>query len=234
MKNKLFGKLGEKLKGNMLLLFLAGAVGFTGIYTYKTIDGINHRLENQRPQNIQSGPADQPQQVQDVQQEQNDVPLPAKPSPQPTPQKEAQAPAESQVRWQENKKFILPTNGKIFAAFSGDELVYNRTLDDWRTHNGVDISAAPGDAVKAGADGTVANVYEDGMQGTVVVINHDGFTARYCGLAKATYVKAGEKVTQGQTIGTVGEVAMEVLEESHIHLEIEKNGKTVNPDTVLK
>ena len=125
-------------------------------------------------------------------------------------------------------------NYKLYGLYSGDELVYNRTLDDWRTHNGVDISAAPGDAVKAGADGTVANVYEDGMQGTVVVIKHDGFTARYCGLAKATYVKAGEKVTQGQTIGTVGEVAMEVLEESHIHLEIEKNGKNINPDTVLK
>lgn len=234
MKNKLFGKLGEKMKGNMLLLFLVGAIGFTGFYTYKTIVGINHRLENQRPQNIQTEPTAQPQQVQDVQQEQNDVPLPAKPSPQPTPQKEAQAPAEAQVQRQEDKKFILPVNGKIFAAFSGDELVYNRTLDDWRTHNGVDISAAPGDAVKAGADGTVATVYEDGMQGTVVVINHNGFTARYCGLAKATYVKEGEKVTQGQTIGTVGEVAMEVLEESHIHLEIEKNGKTVNPDTVLK
>lgn len=235
MKNKLFGKLGEKLKGNMLLLFMVASVGLAGIYTYKTIAGINNRLENQRLQNIQVTPAPTAEEVQDVQQEQNDVPLPAKPTPAPTPvpQQDVQAEAETQAPSQE-KTFVLPVNGKIFSAFSGDELVYNRTLDDWRTHNGVDVSAAPGDAVKSGADGTVKVVYEDGMLGTVVEIEHDGFTAKYCGLAKGTYVKQGDRVSQGQTIGTVGETAMEILEESHIHLEIIKNGKNVNPDTVLE
>ena len=79
MKNKLFGKLGEKLKGNMLLLFMVAAVGLAGFYTYKTISGINRRLENQNLQNIQATPAPTAEEVQDVQQEQNDVPLPAKP-----------------------------------------------------------------------------------------------------------------------------------------------------------
>ena len=236
MKNKLFGKLGEKLKGNMLLFFLVAAVGFTWFYTYKTITGINKRLENQKLQRIESTPTPQPEEVQDVQQEQNDVPLPAKPSPKPTnpPRQNVQAETDAQAQQVENKKFVLPVNGKIFAAYSGEELVYNRTLDDWRTHNGVDISAAPGDAVKSGADGKVSRIYEDGMLGTVVIIEHNGFVAKYCGLSKAAYVKEGETVSQNQTIGTVGETAMEVLEESHIHLEIEKNGKTVNPDTVLK
>ena len=234
MKNKLFGKLGDKLKGNMLLFFLIAAVGFTGFYTYKTITGINKRLENQKLQKIETTPTPEPEEIQDVQQEQNDVPLPAKPSPQPTPRQNVQTEPDSQVQRAETKAFVLPVNGKIFAAYSGDELVYNRTLDDWRTHNGVDISAAPGDAVKAGADGKVSDIYEDGMLGTVVVLEHSGFTARYCGLSTATYMKKGDTVTQGQTIGTVGETAMEILEESHIHLEIEKNGKIVNPDTVLK
>ena len=231
MKNKLFGKLGEKLKGNMLLLFMVAAVGFTGVYTYKTIAGINNRLENQKLQTIEVTPAPTAEEVQDVQQEQNDVPLPAKPTPAPTPQQSIQV-EETQTAPQ-TKAFILPVNGKIFSAFSGDELVYNRTLDDWRTHNGVDLSAVPGDAVKSGADGTVKAVYEDGMLGTVVEIEHNGFTAKYCGLAKGIYVNQGDNVSQGQTIGTVGETDMEILEESHIHLEIIKNGKNINPDTVL-
>ena len=231
MKNKLFGKLGEKLKGNMLLLFMVAAVGLAGVYTYNTITGINRRLENQKLQNIEVTPAPTAEEVQDVQQEQNDVPLPAKPTP--APKQNVHTEAETQAPSQE-KTFVLPVNGKIFSAFSGDELVYNRTLDDWRTHNGVDVSAAPGDAVKSGADGTVKAVYEDGMLGTVVEIEHDGFTAKYCGLAKGTYVKQGDSVSQGQTIGTVGETAMEILEESHIHLEIIKNGENVNPDTVLE
>ena len=28
--------------------------------------------------------------------------------------------------------------GRVLNAFSGDELVYNKTLGDWRTHNGID------------------------------------------------------------------------------------------------
>ena len=231
MKKMLFGKLGERLKGNMIIIFRFVAVGLTGIYCYRTISGINRQLENQKLQQIETTPVPSPERVEDVQQEQYNVPLPAKPSPRPTPRQDVQKPQE-EVAVQ--PQFVLPVNGKIFAAYSGDELVYNRTLDDWRTHNGVDISAAPGDAVKSGANGKVCKVYEDGMLGTVVEIEHPGFTARYCGLSASPFVKEGDSVSQGQSIGTVGETALEISEESHIHLEIIKNGKTVNPDTVLK
>ncbi|MBR5806344.1 MAG: peptidoglycan DD-metalloendopeptidase family protein [Oscillospiraceae bacterium] len=240
MKNKLFGRLGDSLKGNWLIVFLLVSVISAGLFTYRTVSGINRRLENQRLQGIESTPEPQPTEpVEDVQQEAPNVPLPAKPNPtaapKPTPQ-ETQTEPENQpvAEPQPAKKFVLPVNGKIFYAFSGDELVYNRTLDDWRTHNGIDISAAPNDRVKAGADGIVKRIYEDGMLGTVVEVEHDGFTARYCGLNPSTYVKTGDAVTQNQTMGTVGEISMEVAEESHIHLEIIKDGKAVNPDTLLK
>lgn len=238
MKNKLFGRLGDSLKGNWLIVFLVVAVASAGVFTYRTVSGINRRLENQRLQNIQSTPRPRPTEpVEDVQQEVPNVPLPAKPNPTATPQpRPAQTETEDipVAEIQQPQKFVLPVNGKIFYAYSGDELVYNRTLDDWRTHNGIDISAAPNDRVKSGADGTVKQIYEDGMLGTVVEIEHDGYTARYCGLNPSTYVKAGDTVTQNQTIGTVGEISMEVAEESHIHLEIIQNGKTINPDTLLK
>ena len=239
MKNKLFGQLGDRLKGNALIIILVRAVAFAGFFTYRTVNNINRRLENQRLQNIEATPAPQPTEpVEDVQQQRPNVPLPAKPSVVHTPQphRPAQTDPDSQpvAETQPAKPFVLPVTGKIFSPFSGDELVYNRTLDDWRTHNGVDISAAPNDRVKAGADGTVKQIYDNGMLGTVVEIQHNGFTARYCGLNPSTYVKTGDTVTQNQTIGTVGEISMEVAEESHIHLEIIKDGKNINPDTLLK
>ena len=237
MRNKLFGQLGDMLKGNRLILSMVAAIGFAGFYTYETIKSINTQLENQRLQNIEQTPSPTPtEDVQDVQQEQYNVPLPASPSVvEKQPQADVQAEAEPQpVEETAAQQFVLPVNGKIFQAFSADELVYNRTLDDWRTHNGVDISAAPNDPVKAGAKGTVKAVYEDGMLGTVVEIDHDGFTAKYCGLNAGTFVKAGDSVTQGQSIGSVGETPLEVAEESHIHLEIIKDGKTINPDKILE
>ena len=37
-----------------------------------------------------------------------------------------------------------PVSGRILNGYSGDELVYNKTLGDWRTHNGIDYAAGKG------------------------------------------------------------------------------------------
>ena len=67
---------------------------------------------------------------------------------------------------------VSPLQGEVVAAFSVDQLLYNETLDDWRTHDGVDIAAAAGDAVLAASAGTVLSVTDDPMMGTTVVIGH--------------------------------------------------------------
>lgn len=232
MKRQLFGQLGEKIKGRGVARAMLACVALAGIFCYGTVKNINERLERQRQQNIarqqEKNEPKTPDETVETENKQDDVPVESKPV---TPPK-AESEREAQPRRQE--KFLLPAEGgKIYGAFSGDELVYNRTLDDWRTHNGVDIRTPKGDRVRRGAAGTVTAVYDDGLLGTVVEIEHDGFTARYCGLDKNTPVKAGDTVTRGQTIGTAGEVAMEVNDESHIHLEIIKDGKYVNPDQIL-
>lgn len=235
MKKKLFGSLGEKLKGNTLVAVLIIGVLAAGGFSYYTINDINQKLKEQQPNQITNTPNPSgEEEVEDTQKEQENVPLP-KPSPSPEIKPEdEETDTEPETAVPVESGFILPIEGgKIYNAFSGNELVYNRTMDDWRTHNGVDISGSKDSAVRAGASGTVADIYTDGMLGTVVEINHGDFTARYCGLSPKTFVKKGDPVTQGQSIGSLGEVTLELSEESHLHLEILKNGATVNPDTVL-
>ena len=238
MKNKLFGRLGNHIRGNWLVCLLLLAVAGAGVFSYTTITNINRRLENQKLQDVETTPSPAPEQeIQDVQTEQENVPFASVPtaSPQKSPRQDVQTqPRPTAEPVQTETGFVLPVAGKIYAAFSGDELVYNRTLDDWRTHNGIDITAPHNDPVKAGASGTVKAVYEDGMLGTVIEIDHGGYIARYCGLNRKTFVKEGDSVSRGTTIGSVGEITMEVAEESHIHLEIIENGKAVNPDKLLK
>lgn len=237
MKKTLFGQLGSKIKNNALVAVLLAAVAAAGVFSYNTINRINKQLENQRLQDIETTPSPRPtDEVRDVQTPQDNVPLPGADNVPRQTKPEKTTPDETRARQTEEPKakFILPVAGKIYSAFSGEELVYNRTLDDWRTHNGIDITAHKGDAVHAGADGTVKAVYTDGMLGTVIEIDHGDFTARYCGLAEKTFVKAGDTVMQNRSIGTVDEIIMEVAEESHIHLEIIQDGQAVNPDTVLK
>lgn len=57
-----------------------------------------------------------------------------------------------------------PLDGTTVTVFSMTELMYDETMADWRTHDGVDIRAEEGDAVKTAAAGTVKEVrYDDLM-----------------------------------------------------------------------
>ena len=132
---------------------------------------------------------------------------------------------------QKPEKRVSPVSGTTVAAYSMDALSYNQTTRDWRVHNGVDIAANAGTAVCAAADGTVYTVYEDDAMGTTVVISHGGgYSTRYSSLNKEVNVKAGDTVTAGQAIGTVGNTAL--LENAigdHLHFSVSCNGKTVDP-----
>ena len=126
---------------------------------------------------------------------------------------------------------VSPADTEPIRAFSGDELVYNETLGDWRTHNGADYAAAKGDKVHAVTAGTVAAVTEDALWGTVAEVKTlDGGTWRYCGLDKAQ-VKTGDEVHQGDVLGTVGTIPSEGEEASHLHLEYrDENGTYQDPE----
>ena len=126
-------------------------------------------------------------------------------------------------------------NGKVSQAFSGNTLVYNPTLGDWRTHSGVDIAASVGTNVLAISAGTVQGVYDDDLMGTCVVVDHgDGLTSTYCNLSAKPTVSEGNTVSTGTVLGVVGETAIaESSRPSHLHLEMAQDGKAVDPVSYL-
>lgn len=127
--------------------------------------------------------------------------------------------------------FSMPAAGNISADFSIDVLVYSNTMEDYRTHNGIDICATLGSAVTAAADGIVTEVYEHPMMGSTVVISHDGDAETvYQNLADEIVVSVGDVVKSGDVIGAVGESAIiEIAEEPHLHFEMCIAGERVNP-----
>ena len=125
--------------------------------------------------------------------------------------------------------------GHVLNAFSGDELVYNKTLGDWRTHNGTDFACDEGDEVLAILDGTVTETWDDGLMGACVRIDHGaGRESVYCGLASSAEVKPGAQVKAGQTIGRAGgSMPSESAQDCHLHLELLENGARVDPMDTL-
>lgn len=132
--------------------------------------------------------------------------------------------------------FAYPVEGEILREYAKDNLVYSETLKEWVTHTGVDIKADKTTVVKAAEDGTVTAIKNDPRYGTTVIIEHsNGFETRYANLLTAEFVTIGEKVTKGQTLGTVGNTAaFEILDDYHLHFELLKDGEYQDPTVFLK
>ena len=123
--------------------------------------------------------------------------------------------------------------GRVLNAFSGDELVYNKTLGDWRTHNGVDYACAQDAQVCAPAAGKVTAVDTDGRWGSVVCIEDSaGRIWRVCGTTDPA-VHTGDEVSVGQTLGRAGSIPNECAEETHIHLEVMQGDAYLDPAKLL-
>lgn len=129
---------------------------------------------------------------------------------------------------QEN--FSLPTDEyTVFKDASIDKLVYMSSLNMWKTHNGIDISMAEGSAVKSVYSGKVKKVEQSTLDGIVVTVElSNGMVAVYKSLSSAT-VKEGDTVANGAQIGVVGTMLSESDAGTHLHLELKKDGRYVNP-----
>lgn len=132
--------------------------------------------------------------------------------------------------------FQKPVTGEIVKEFAKDKLVYSNTLGEWITHMGIDIKADKTTVVKAAEEGTIKSIKNDPRYGLTVVIEHsNGFTSVYSNLLTAEFVVEGEKVKQGQTIGTVGTTAtFEISDDAHLHFEIKKDGESLDPELYIK
>ncbi len=129
----------------------------------------------------------------------------------------------------QKKVFTMPVQGDIIKKYSDKELQFSATYGDMRIHTGLDIACADGTSVSACGDGKVLSVEETAFLGNVVTIDHgDGITTKYAAL-KDIKVKAGAKVTAGDIIGAVTSVPGECADQSHLHLEVYKDGHVTEP-----
>lgn len=122
----------------------------------------------------------------------------------------------------------------IDIGYSDAELVFNPTQGHWATHQGVDLIAEAGTAVKCSFDGTVKTVTDDSFHGTTVVISHDGGYETTYKLLDEVSLKVGDTVAEGDTIGTVsGDALAEMAQGAHLHLELSKDGVLVDPTSYM-
>lgn len=127
----------------------------------------------------------------------------------------------------------LPTGSPIRGGYISSKF-------GWRTdpingkkefHEGLDFAAKPGTPISAVAAGIVTWSGPRYGYGNLVEINHGGgIITRYAHNAK-NLVAVGDKVEKGEVIAVMGSTGRSTG--THVHFEMLKNGKPVNPKTVI-
>ncbi|WP_281422245.1 M23 family metallopeptidase [Peptoniphilus ovalis] len=97
-----------------------------------------------------------------------------------------------------------------------------------KQHNGIDLATDAGTAIPCVGDGVVKQVGYNNISGHWIEVQHtNGLVTRYQHCLKKPPLLKGEKVTRGQIIGQVGSTGKSTG--PHLHFEVKKNGKAVDP-----
>ena len=128
------------------------------------------------------------------------------------------------------KKFIAPLENAIITGVYGSQRILNGK-PKW-PHYGIDFAAKEGTKIKAMLDGTATMVEPDLFYtgGTLIFDHGHGVSTLYMHMQKI-FVKKGQKVKQGDIIGTVGSTGRS----TGAHLDVRLNwfGTRLDPMTVL-
>jgi len=131
----------------------------------------------------------------------------------------------------EVEKRSIPSTKPILAKYRLSSKFGNRfhpTLYRWRFHGGVDMACPKGTEIHIPADGIVVKSGWNGGYGNYIKVKHgNGYETVYGHLSKVS-VKKGQKVKKGDVIGKVGSTGRSTG--AHLHYEIIKNKKRVNPE----
>ncbi len=124
-------------------------------------------------------------------------------------------------------KYAWPLKSVYVTSHYGERYIFGK----YEFHIGVDLRAASGTFIYAADGGKIIFAGYSGSYGYLIKIQHDNGDLTYYAHLSKIDVKTGSRVYKGQYIaksGTTGNVTG-----PHLHFEIRKNGKTVNPITYL-
>lgn len=124
--------------------------------------------------------------------------------------------------------FIYPIRGRLTSRFGSRADPFTGVKS---FHTGVDLAAPMGTSIKVSSDGRVADAGWQNIFGNYVIVSHGGgYQTLYAHMSKIS-VKRGQYLTQGDEVGKVGSTGYSTG--PHLHFSVYKNGKMIDPFSVL-
>ncbi len=135
---------------------------------------------------------------------------------------------EAQFDYLEAMPDLMPTSGRVTSKFGYRRNPFGRGT---QFHSGIDIANSSGTNIKSAGKGVVTFAGVNSGYGRTVIIDHGyGYKTLYAH-NKQILVKVGDKVEKGQLISKMGSTGRSTG--VHLHFEIHKNNKPINPYNVL-
>jgi murein DD-endopeptidase MepM/ murein hydrolase activator NlpD len=130
------------------------------------------------------------------------------------------------------RKVFLRSPLEFSRVTSGFGIRRHPILQQWRAHQGVDYGAPAGTKVRATGDGVVVFAGQRSGYGNLIVLrHHGGYSTYYAHLRDfARGLRIGTRVSQGETIGHVGQTGWATG--PHLHYEFRVHDQNRNPLTM--
>ncbi len=134
------------------------------------------------------------------------------------------------LSFSDSTKVLWPVKGDVILDYSMDKSIYFSTLNQYKYHPAIVISANVGSEVQCAVRGRVSEIKVDEETGTTVFMElGDHYEAVY-GQLKEVAVEEGDIVEAGRLIGYVSEpTKYYTLEGSNLYFQILKKNKPVDP-----
>ncbi len=125
---------------------------------------------------------------------------------------------------------LWPVDGDVILNYSMDKSIYFSTLNQYKYHPAIVISAPVGSEVISAAKGKVSQITVNEETGTTLTMElGDGYEAVY-GQLKEVSVQEGDTIESGTLLGYVSEpTKYYTLEGSNLYFQVLKDGEAVNP-----
>ena len=148
----------------------------------------------------------------------------------PSEEEEADTSETEQFAFADDSRLIWPVDGDVILNYSMDKSIYFSTLNQYKYHPAIVISAEVGSEVRCAARGEVADISVNEETGTTLTMDiGSGYQAIY-GQLKEVTVEEGDTVESETVIGYVSEpTKYYTLEGSNLYFQLLKNREPVNP-----
>lgn len=140
-------------------------------------------------------------------------------------------PSEKAIQNNRNQPSIYPIDSKKVKGISDYGERVNPITGKKSFHSGVDLAVPEGEKVLSTAAGLVIEAKFDSKKGNYIIIQHNELFSTFYSHLESLSVEKGDRFKKGEFVGYSGNTGLSTG--SHLHYEVLKNGRHVNPKDYL-